>query len=524
MKLAIAFGARGKGRALAHYEPARVVINLTKMKGAGSLAHEWGHAFDDFLGLRCGIKSIRSYLSESPVTRLLEGHPVAKAMGEVVKAMRSVDRTDEEILIGYKKEIENNGKSIRRQLNMWIKDLETEGYRRKASEKQLEEANKLADSLVASNDIEKYDSLIALYKMVKGIMPSKESRESCKYAINHIEYVTKIINKYNETGEFEYRATKSSKFYASAKKLDAHRKELYYSATCEMFARCFESYVEDTLTERGLKSQYLVHSTMSNSLYGDLQPYPEGEERQRINAAIANLVAVALQEYGSEYGKSNYSIYDNKDSIVSYRESIKTVRKSDNTEVKQDSDSANRSLNARVNSIQPEDINDLDSLRAAIVRIGGNNTERGKKIDCKAELNKLAVIGKMKLGYSGIGFLDFNKAKREGNGHSEAYIDEVTQRGRIISIDSSRKMEKALEGLIEALVNNVVTTKYGISRESAMITEGVTYAMCKSIGLDVRTYCLSRSFEALAKNKQQLKTYLNICKQLYSDINYLINR
>lgn len=44
--LAIAFGARGRGNAMAHYEPMQEVINLTKMRGAGSLAHEWGHAFD----------------------------------------------------------------------------------------------------------------------------------------------------------------------------------------------------------------------------------------------------------------------------------------------------------------------------------------------------------------------------------------------------------------------------------------------------------------------------------------------
>ena len=49
-RLAIAFGARGSGNALAHYEPEREVINLTKMHGAGSLAHEWGHALDDIIG------------------------------------------------------------------------------------------------------------------------------------------------------------------------------------------------------------------------------------------------------------------------------------------------------------------------------------------------------------------------------------------------------------------------------------------------------------------------------------------
>jgi len=51
-RLAVAIGARGKGSAgfgkaaSAHYEPVERVINLTKMKGGGSLAHEWFHAFE----------------------------------------------------------------------------------------------------------------------------------------------------------------------------------------------------------------------------------------------------------------------------------------------------------------------------------------------------------------------------------------------------------------------------------------------------------------------------------------------
>jgi len=48
--LGIAFGARGRGgSALAHYEPQFKVINLTKTHGAGSLAHEYGHALDNFI-------------------------------------------------------------------------------------------------------------------------------------------------------------------------------------------------------------------------------------------------------------------------------------------------------------------------------------------------------------------------------------------------------------------------------------------------------------------------------------------
>lgn len=47
-ELGIAFGSRGTGNANAHYEPGNIVINLTKTRGAGSLAHEWWHALDNY--------------------------------------------------------------------------------------------------------------------------------------------------------------------------------------------------------------------------------------------------------------------------------------------------------------------------------------------------------------------------------------------------------------------------------------------------------------------------------------------
>lgn len=48
--LAIGFGSRGQGgRAVATYHPSERIINLTKSRGDGSLAHEWLHYFDNLL-------------------------------------------------------------------------------------------------------------------------------------------------------------------------------------------------------------------------------------------------------------------------------------------------------------------------------------------------------------------------------------------------------------------------------------------------------------------------------------------
>lgn len=69
-ELGLAFGARGKGgkrAARAHFEPDTVVINLTKREGAGTLAHEWWHALDNYFSRRRGDGG--AYLSEKPLER-----------------------------------------------------------------------------------------------------------------------------------------------------------------------------------------------------------------------------------------------------------------------------------------------------------------------------------------------------------------------------------------------------------------------------------------------------------------------
>ena len=55
--LGLAIGARGRGGAVAHYEPDLKVINLTRKNGVGSLSHEWGHALDNYVSGGAGFLS-----------------------------------------------------------------------------------------------------------------------------------------------------------------------------------------------------------------------------------------------------------------------------------------------------------------------------------------------------------------------------------------------------------------------------------------------------------------------------------
>ena len=94
-ELGLAFGARGKGGvnpAAAHYEPDKVVINLTKMNGAGSLGHEWLHALDNMFG-----KNARSVMaSNSPDVTLRyftdKGQLIGDMRPEIVDAFAGIKR------------------------------------------------------------------------------------------------------------------------------------------------------------------------------------------------------------------------------------------------------------------------------------------------------------------------------------------------------------------------------------------------------------------------------------------------
>jgi len=94
-QLGIAFGARGTGgkqAPSAHYEPDEIVINLTKSAGAGSLAHEWFHAVDNYFSRSRGEKF--GYLIERPFQLInKDGTKSDLIRPEVIEAFKNVVNT-----------------------------------------------------------------------------------------------------------------------------------------------------------------------------------------------------------------------------------------------------------------------------------------------------------------------------------------------------------------------------------------------------------------------------------------------
>lgn len=299
-KLAIAFGARGTSKAVAHYEPANVVINLTKMNGAGSLAHEWAHALDDYIGIKCGYESLftktsRFFKSKASDYQYSE---LQNAFENLIEVIKSVPCTDEEVIEKSNKLKSDYLKRVERLLvnfeNVYIRK---KSERRDATEEEKAELIKCKEKLLTEMNQESLHELNKTHKKITNRLPDAKLRENISFYITHYNYQKENIEKI-KSGEIEHRSKKCTEFYTKCKEMDKCIGKNYLQTTHEMFARVFEAYVEDALKEQGLRSDYLVHSTF-NSSYNNFNPYPAGEERILFNKEMKKFLDLVVRTFST---------------------------------------------------------------------------------------------------------------------------------------------------------------------------------------------------------------------------------
>jgi Large polyvalent protein-associated domain 1 len=277
-RLAMAFGARGHGAAgaphgtpvRAHYDPTHRIINLTKMGGGGSLAHEWWHALDNMIkeAEGGGAAGVGDFASESPAS-LPEGE-----LRDAFNGLRAAMLEGEH--------------QATRTLEYTAKDFKLAQY-------NLRSPNIVGKKIINAG------SVGAAIDGVQKYFESRSGGELSRKDINMMKQWHKIaIAHYGGNpsgGTLEAKSGhKMSSFALEALKLDQGGRE-YYSQHLEMSARAFQSWVEDSLRKKGQKNDYL--SALADNKYHrdfitgiEWKPFPEGEERQRINAAFDNLVSV----------------------------------------------------------------------------------------------------------------------------------------------------------------------------------------------------------------------------------------
>lgn len=272
--LAIAFGARGSGNAAAHYEPLRKVINLTKMHGAGSLAHEWWHGFDDYLGAQMGAKGM---LSEQP--RL---YPLFQ---KLIDTMKYKPETPEQAA----KRTEAQSERTRKNAASWLDSAVLGSLKRYGNEEQLETYAVLREAFL-SGETGSVEKISAFKKSVTGRVIPKSERE-------RLELFERMLHRMQEQETLQIGRTETD-YYRNSVRMgkECEKDGGYWDSNVEMTARAFACYIKDKLP---YQSDYLAgHADCAVALVSGrdgemegLKAYPQGEERKAINAVFDEIVA-----------------------------------------------------------------------------------------------------------------------------------------------------------------------------------------------------------------------------------------
>lgn len=306
--LALAFGSRGRGgknAARAHYEPARNVINLTRLSGAGALAHEWGHGLDYFLAKSCEVSQTRA-LTERREKNRNAPLPIAAAFVELVEESRRRYRSKDEVITDTVMADTGGGKLsvadlARGRLEDFVSSLERLLPEDKRGtvfrEFAMQEIGKL---LVPVDGDPRLAQIMDTGAFVQNLATALDLQAGADWrerahpdALKFPGRVAAWANERCEKVELLHkhydakRFPADSRFLKDAEYFDSFRSKPYWSTRVEMFARAFESWVQDRIErEPGQRSQYLVFGREERA-EAEYSGYPRGEERSRIATAMA---------------------------------------------------------------------------------------------------------------------------------------------------------------------------------------------------------------------------------------------
>lgn len=330
-RLAIAYGARGRGgknAALAHYEPEKRVINLTRFKGAGSLAHEWMHGLDHYL---CNLElpNVEKGLTASEVTDskyLLSNNEYSNnILSSIVTTMKF--RTI--------KMCESN--DPRYNYLITKQKIYLQRALREFDYKLPEDKITILEGILKEfqNSLLEFDDYRALNDDSKELKPSIEKliKDLSDLTDEHLDRAdgridTIVYNQADLSDKIQKQGQEKivvpTKFLSDSRTLDSVFKSnstLYYSTNHEMLARAFACYVKDKLAEQGRFVDYLCGHADSLKWSPEelcirrpdekvISASPLGEERKLINKEFDKLFELLKEkEIFTEFNSKEITLY-----------------------------------------------------------------------------------------------------------------------------------------------------------------------------------------------------------------------
>lgn len=360
-ELALAFGARGQGlsSAKAHYESNRVVINLTKMNGAGSLAHEWWHAFDHYLSRQDGSAS-SAWIQHEDGSRSLnvKSNPADRFASHGFKVVKSGVREDvrnnfeklmvtmfkksqayiedtqaaDEFVARSRDEVQDKLNSIRENLTKQLDPQYYKRFNKPASADQLAEFDTAAELIITGQLLEtearknpksrstfggyrhSNDALDKINEIFKAVRGRSGFNADFKGVLDYLRgSMSRYMSRLKMLADAQQSTTKyksvPTEFAMNAKELDQGRGSDYWTTPHEMSARAFQGYVEDKIAAKNARSPFLNYGPENVGIltpYGVKRPFPSGEERVAINQAFDDLIG-GLQTEKTDTGTRLYS-------------------------------------------------------------------------------------------------------------------------------------------------------------------------------------------------------------------------
>lgn len=300
-RLAIAFGARGRGgKEAAHYEPMQTVMNLTKLSGAGCVAHEVGHSLDHFLGTKATEMGLKAWSRDPKQVDLLTNLQMTPAgdltaMSGQEKLLRDLHARFDSIWLNSdpltKPDIMEMAESWRSkamslmmaQVSKWESIMQQPSV-------SPDELQRFTDLAAKVRNPTKGDEMTSYTDGIVGMVHLPTIQHS-PYSYGLGEALTGVrsaLTSYQEKHALpedhqEIGRPRKTEYAKACERVDGAGKP-YYGQRAEMFARTFEALVVDAMQEKGSHNYFLVDGASGEC-------FPQGRERRKFNKTIAPLIA-----------------------------------------------------------------------------------------------------------------------------------------------------------------------------------------------------------------------------------------
>jgi len=266
--LSIAFGAKGIAGHMATYFSQSHDINLTRGNGDGSVAHEWGHYFDNILCDLSEKKAEPKFASASKADNASISDIVSKIMNFIYKG--DPEYTPRIPMTFYAKKSSSVPSYYSYKYgNQSIKILDT-------IEETLDQYLDLAEVNRDryNTQLRVFGYIIDAFGLDKYLIPMKLTTS---YHFHKSAYFSFVYSGTKENGQ---------------PAIITGTRSAYWTKNVELFARAWETVILKKLLDKNRVSNYLVADINMQDVIDEnwFQPYPQGKELEYLETLIDELI------------------------------------------------------------------------------------------------------------------------------------------------------------------------------------------------------------------------------------------